>query len=450
MVKFHLIGVGGAGMSVVAQLLAAQGAQVSGSDQADSPRLQSLSEHGVTTFVGHDAAHVPEDAVVVVSTAVKDSNPELAVARARGQRVIHRSQALALAATGMEFVAVAGAHGKTTTSGMLAQALSHAGVDASFAVGGVVKGFGSGAHLGASNVFVAEADESDASFLNYSPRIAMVTNVEVDHLDYYGSKDAFEQAFVDFAGRIEPGGALVVCADDPGANKLGQAYAQAGGRVLTYGFHADSDATLRDPHLGECARATLSHNGSQWPLQLRVGGEHNLENAAGAFLVGVELGVEPAVMVRALNAFEGTGRRFDFRCEVDGKRLFDDYAHHPSEVEAVLKQARQVAGDGRVLVLFQPHLYSRTKNFCDRFAAALAHADVVVLTDIYGAREAPIEGVSAALISDQIPGASFVPDLHEAARDLALQAQPGDLCLTMGAGSVTEAGSTIEQVWLNQ
>jgi len=233
---FHLIGIGGAGMSVVAQLLAARGARVSGSDAHGGPAFDHLSDLGITTHLGHDAAHVPERSTVVVSTAIKETNPELAEARRRGQEVIHRSQALALAAQGLDFVAVAGAHGKTTTSGMLAEALTDAGADPSFAIGGVVRALGTGAHLGSGSALVAEADESDRSFLNYSPRVEIVTNVEPDHLDSYGTAEAFEAAFVDFAHRLVPGGLLVACAADAGALRLAQSAAAEGLRVVTYSF----------------------------------------------------------------------------------------------------------------------------------------------------------------------------------------------------------------------
>lgn len=454
---FHLIGIGGAGMSVVAELLDSAGYAVTGSDARDSKNIEHLKSLGIDAHVGHSADQVPADATVVVSTAVRESNPELALARSRGQEVIHRSQALALAAKGMDFIAVAGAHGKTTTSGMLASALSTLGVDPSFAVGGIVTGFDTGAHLGHSSVFIAEADESDGSFLNYRPRVALVTNVEPDHLDHYGSREAFEQAFLDFAGKIVDGGLLVVCADDEGARRLGKAYEAQGGRVASYGvasqsqarqWRAKAHATICEPKLqASGASCKVDYLGEEIDLQLGVGGAHNLLNACGALLVGIELGVEAQEMARGLASFAGTGRRFEFRGEVSDRRLYDDYAHHPSEVEAALKQARIQAGDGGVLVLFQPHLFSRTQNFADRFADAFKLADKVVFADIYPAREDPVEGVTSALIADQVPGAKFVPDLREAAEVLADLARPGDLCLTMGAGDVTSMGQVILDRW---
>ena len=366
--RYHFIGIGGAGMSVVAELLASRGARVSGSDRADSPVLERLRGLGITVFAGHDPAHVPADAVVVVSTAIRESNPELAAARGRGQRVVHRSEALALAATGMRFVGVAGAHGKTTTSGMLAVALRSAGADPSVAVGGVVPQFGSGAHLGAGDVFVAEADESDGSFLNYSPSVEVVTNVEPDHLDRYGSREAFEAVFAEFASRLVPGGALVACAEDPGAARLASHARERGITTITYGRPGRCaqrpDAAIEDvDSTASGSTARVEWDGQAAVLRLAVAGEHNVLNATAALLAGAALGVGLPEMAAGLASFTGTARRFEERGRVGSRRLFDDYAHHPTEVAAALRQARVVAGAGGVTVVFQPHLYSRTRIF---------------------------------------------------------------------------------------
>ncbi|MDO5722062.1 MAG: UDP-N-acetylmuramate--L-alanine ligase [Actinomycetaceae bacterium] len=457
--KFHLIGIGGAGMSVVAQLLASSGHQVSGSDQSDSKTLAALRGKGINAVSGHQDNNVPADAIVVVSSAVRETNPELKIARQRSQQVWHRSQALAYAAEGKDFIAVAGAHGKTTTSGMLASALTDAGLDPSFAVGGVVLGFATGAHLGQGSAFVAEADESDGSFLNYQPRIAIVTNVEPDHLDHYGSVEAFEEAFAKFADRIKDGGLLIACSDDPGARRLALA-CQGRLRVWTYGLESAQQAQvpplthtqiLTPNARAEGIEATLQvgeeTGGQTQPLKLGVTGVHNLLNATAAYLAGRELQVESEQMATSLGKFTGTGRRFELRLEHENKRLFDDYAHHPSEVEAAVAQARLVAGAGKVRILFQPHLYSRTRNFAGRFAQALSGADQVILTDIYGAREDPIAGVSSELIAAQLPGATVIADRYRAARALAESAQSHDVCVTMGAGNVTECSSEFEKVW---
>ena len=474
---FHLIGVGGAGMSVLAQLLAERGATVTGSDAVGGDAFDHLRGLGLAVVVGHDAAHVPAGATVVVSTAIKEANPELAAARERGQEVIHRSEALALAARGRDFVAVAGAHGKTTTSGMLAQALSVAGEDPSFAIGGVVRDLGTGAHLGAGRAFVAEADESDRSFLNYDPYLAVVTNVEPDHLDTYGTPEAFERAFLDFARNIRRDGRLIVCADDPGGARLARAAAGRGVPTTTYGTAGagETGRLVGDAHVrveiterragGTSALLTLwSHGTGPEPgpvrpgdctvtgpiaLDLALPGDHVALDAAAAWAAGLELGVAPEVMARALGAFGGTGRRFEVRGEAAGVRVIDDYAHHPTEIEALLTAAREVADarGGRVLALFQPHLFSRTRAFADRFGVALGRADLVVVTSIYPARETQEDfpDVTGATVADRVVGARarYVADHGEAARVLADAARPGDVALTVGAGDVTRLGPVI-------
>ncbi|WP_407342438.1 UDP-N-acetylmuramate--L-alanine ligase [Pengzhenrongella phosphoraccumulans] len=478
--RTHLIGVGGAGMSAIAALLAARGLEVSGSDAREGPALAGLRTAGVTIWVGHDAAHVAGAQTVVVSTAVRETNPELAHARVLGLRVLHRSQALAALMADRRSIAVAGAHGKTTTSAMIAVALASAGLDPSFAIGGTVlfelpvavdpgshpaPGPLGGAHDGVGDVFVAEADESDGSFLAYAPTIAVVTNVEPDHLDHYGTREAFEQAFEEFATRIVAGGALVACADDPGAVRLVAAarasLAARGAQVLTYGVAPDADVVveryqaagagstfgLRTAHPALRGAGVAVVDGVlELDLHLAVPGAHNALDAAAAWIAARLVGVEPEVAVAGLGAFRGTGRRFEERGSAAGVRVVDDYAHHPTEVAALLRAARPVARGGRVLVLFQPHLYSRTRAFATQFARALDLADAVVLTDIYGAREDPDPTVTSALITDQVatPGkAELVPDRMAAARRIAERAEPGDLVLTVGAGDVTELAQVV-------
>lgn len=493
--KFHLIGIGGAGMSVVAELLAAH-ASVAGSDARQSKVLDRLSAKGIKVYVGHHEDNLDPEAVVVLSSAIKDSNPELAVARRRGQRILHRSQALALAAEGRDFVAIAGAHGKTTTSAMIAVALRTVGADPSWAIGGTVSGLGSGGHTGEGSVFVAEADESDASFLNYTPRVELVTNVEADHLDHYGSVEAFEEAFTEFARRMVSGGLLVACADDDGALRMAHRAAAQGLRVATYGTKklqvngsdsqacsfADSEPEFADSELevekrdsffldtpgerrdsqgisdiekhvvvggyeltpGGC-RGFVEDSEGTVVLELSVVGEHNLLNAAGAWIVGVELGVGREEMARALHEFSGTGRRFEQRGKVGDITVVDDYAHHPTEVAATLRTAQAVAGQGKVRVLFQPHLYSRTREFAEQFAQALSLAQDVVVTSVYGAREDPIPGVEGNIITSRMESGEFVADKYEAARVIASRAQPGDVVMTVGAGDVTELAPLILQ-----
>lgn len=450
--RFHLIGIGGAGMSVVAELLASRGATVEGSDREESAVLEHLRSVGVRAFVGHEASHVDPTSVVVVSTAIREDNPELAIARERGQLVIHRSQALALAATGMRFVAVAGAHGKTSTSGMLAIALAACGLDPSVAVGGVLPQLGTGAHLGGGDVFVAEADESDGSFLNYSPAIEIVTNVEPDHLDRYHSREEFEQIFVEFARRMVPGGLLVTCAEDEGAVRLADAARAEGLRVVTYGRAeralCEVDVAISDVQVSaHGARARLAWGEHSAELVMSVPGEHNVLNAAGAWAAGIECGLEPQAVADGLGRFTGAARRFEARGQVGTRRLFDDYAHHPTEVEAAIREARVVADGAQVTVVFQPHLYSRTRIFAERFARALAGADHVVLAGIYGAREDPEPGVDSTLISSRVPGASYVEDMHEAARLAASVTPEHGVCVTMGAGSITRCGDDVLEEW---
>ncbi|VEI12599.1 UDP-N-acetylmuramate--L-alanine ligase [Trueperella bialowiezensis] len=437
---YHLIGAGGAGMSVVGQLLVQAGHRVSGSDRSDSANLQRLKESGADVFVGHDAKQVPADAIVVVSTAINPDNPELVVARERGQEIIHRSQALAIAAQDKDFVAVAGAHGKTTTSGMLAVAFGELGRDPSRAIGGNLAGGASGAHLGTGSIFVAEADESDGSFLNYTPRVAIVTNVEPDHLDHYGSEEAFHDAFTEFARRIEFGGLLICCADSPGALELAKRSRAAGIRTWTYGRGdgLEYHAKITDQEDGP----NITFRGKPIELRLSVPGEHNLLNATGALLGGIELGEDAHDMAQALRAFRGTGRRFEQRGEKAGRRVIDDYAHHPTEVRATLQTARAET-ERAVRVLFQPHLYSRTEMFAQEFADALALADSVVVTNVYPAREVPADGRESDAITELLPGAELVADKVAAAHRIAQLSEPGDIVLTMGAGDVTEMADVV-------
>jgi UDP-N-acetylmuramate--alanine ligase len=443
--RVHLVGVGGAGMSAVATLLVARGLAVSGSDSAEGPTLPGLREAGVDVHVGHDAAHVAGVDTVVVSSAIRETNPELAAARAAGLRVLHRSQALAALMADRDAVAVAGAHGKTTTSAMVATALLAAGEDPAFAIGGVVIGPDGplgGARDGAGP-FIAEADESDGSFLNYAPLVAIVTNVEPDHLDHYGTREAFEEAFARFTERIRPGGLLIACADDEGAARLvarvRTPLAARGVSLTTYGRSDGADvlvgATTRGPDGAWLTPVTAAEVSAE--LRLGVPGEHNGLNAAAAWAALRRLGVDDRAAVDGLASFRGTGRRFEDRGSAGGVRVVDDYAHHPTEIAALLRAARQVT-DGRIVVLFQPHLYSRTKAFADEFAAALGAADEVVVTDVYAAREDPDPEVTGALITDRMgEHAHFVPDRLEAARAAAALARPGDLLLTVGAGDVT-------------
>ena len=442
--RVHLIGIGGAGMSGIARILLARGIEVSGSDAKQSRAMLALQALGARIGVGHDPDHLPAaPATVVVSSAIRPANPELVAARERGLDVVHRARALAALTAGRQLAAVTGTAGKTSTTSMLTVALQHCGLDPSFAIGGDLTTSGSGAHEGTGDIFVAEADESDASFLAFSPQVAVVTNVEADHLDHYGSATAYVAAFETFLDRIVPGGALVTCADDPGAAALAATADGRGLRVLRYGRTADCDARLTDfrPD-GSGARIALRHLGVEHLLRLAVPGEHMALNALGAFLAGVELGAEVDLMLAGLAAFAGVRRRFEFRGRAAGVAVYDDYAHHPSKVAAQLRAARDVLGGrGRLVVAFQPHLYSRTREFAGAFGAALGLADEVVVLQVYGAREDPEPGVSGALVADAVTlpadRVHYVPRWEEVPAVVAGVARSGDLVITMGAGDVT-------------
>lgn len=451
--RVHLIGIGGAGMSGIARILLARGAEVSGSDMRESHVVLALRTLGARIAVGHAAANLDllgARPTVVVSSAIRDTNAELAGARAGGLTVLHRAQALALLMAGRRAACVTGTHGKTSTTSMLTVALQHSGLDPSFAIGGDLTVAGAGAHHGSGDIFVAEADESDGSFLAFTPSVAVVTNVEADHLDYHGTEVAYVAAFDSFVARIEPSGALIACADDPGAAVLADRAEAAGVRVRRYGVAASGPADARivsyspgspgEPgdHGG---LVTVSLGGATVPVRVAVPGGHMASNAVGALLAGVELGGSVAGLLDGLAGFGGVRRRFEFRGKADGVRVYDDYAHHPTEVEVTLRAARPVAGAGRLVVAFQPHLYSRTRLFAADFGRALGLADEVVVLDVYGAREDPEPGVSGALVADAVPlprsVVHYEPTWSEVPARLADLAGPGDLVLTMGAGDIT-------------
>ena len=446
--RVHLIAIGGAGMSAVARLMLARGLPVSGSDAADTTVLESLRGSGARVHLGHDAAHVADVDTVVVSSAVRDDNVELAAARAANLRVLHRSQALASLMGGQRRVAVAGANGKTTTTSMLVVGLVAAGADPSFASGGEIAQLGTNAALGGGPAFVVEADESDGSFLAYHPDVAVVTNVQPDHLDHYGTLENVEAAYAAFVDSVPDGGLLVACHDDDGSRRLAENTRAAGRRVRTYGHAAGADlrvGEVRSEDLG--TRSVFVHEGVERVLELAVPGDHNVMDAAAAYLAAVAgLGADPDAVLAGLAGFGGARRRFEVRGEVDGVTVVDDYAHNPAKVAAVVGTASDIvrrAGRGALRVVFQPHLYSRTRDFAAEFAAALAPADQVVLLDVYGAREQPMDGVGSQLIADplrELPGQRSVllaPARSDAVTALVDAAGPGDLVLTVGAGDVT-------------
>lgn len=453
--SYHMIGIGGHGMSVVSELLMEGGARVSGSDRDDTPTLAILQDLGIDAYSPHGAKDFDPQATVVLSSAIRPNNVELVLARERGQKVIHRSEALRLAAGSQKFVAVAGTHGKTTSSAMIAVGLLEAGKNPSFAIGSSITGVGTGARSGAE-IFVAEADESDRSFLNYSPTIELITNIEPDHLDSFGSDEAFFDVFREFAERIQSGGTLICFAEDAGSADLARKMeSRSDIAILTYGRPGRSligpDVAITEQKLTPLGiEGTLEHRGVSYPLKLQVSGEHNLLNAAGAWCTLVQLGIPPEQAASGLGAFAGTERRFDLIGTVDGRTLIDDFAHHPTEVESALQQARLVADGNRVVVVFQPHLFSRTDFFKQEFADALALADIAVVADIDGAREDPIEGITSDLILDLVPeGATFIPGgpAEQAARIGADLTEAGDLCVLMGCGNIYLQEPTVLERW---
>ncbi|WP_394941062.1 UDP-N-acetylmuramate--L-alanine ligase [Psychromicrobium sp. YIM B11713] len=431
----HFIGIGGAGMSGIARIMLASGVPVSGSDAKDSAAVAELRGLGARVFIGQAAENLADAATVVVSTAIKASNPELAAARQRGLKILHRSEALAATMAQDAVVAVAGTHGKTTTTSMITVVLREAGLDPSFAIGATVPALGVNAAHGTGKIFVAEADESDGSFLNYRPQLEIITNAEPDHLDHYGTAEAVMQAFTDFIALLPGDGTLVACADDPGSAGLAAAAAARGTRVLRYGRAASAEIRL----LGDF----LEFSGQRHELRLAVPGEHNRLNAAAAFAAAVELGVAPSLAISSLGTFTGAARRFELKGESSGVRVFDDYAHHPTELTAALTAARTVAAGHRVLVLFQPHLFSRTREFAQEFGAALDLADLAVVLDIYPAREEPLPGVTSELITATAERAEYTADPQRAIERIVEQAGPGDIVLTIGAGDVTQYGAVL-------
>ncbi|MHB9858312.1 UDP-N-acetylmuramate--L-alanine ligase [Streptomyces sp. YIM S03343] len=444
----HFIGIGGAGMSGIAKILAQRGAKVAGSDAKDSPTVEALRALGVTVHIGHAAEHLADDAsCIVVSSAIRQDNPELARAAELGIPVVHRSDALAALMIGLRPIAVAGTHGKTTTTSMLAVSLTELGLDPSYAIGGDLDAPGSNALHGTGDIFVAEADESDRSFHKYAPEVAIVLNVELDHHANYASMDEIYESFEIFASRVVPGGTLVVSADHAGARELTRRLAGSV-RTVTYGEAEDADVrVLSVAAQGLKSEVTILLDGSELTFTVSVPGRHYAHNAVAALTAGVALGIPAAELAPALAAYTGVKRRLQLKGEAAGVQVIDSYAHHPTEMTADLEAMRAAAGDARILVLFQPHLFSRTQELGTEMGQALALADASVVLDIYPAREDPIPGVTSALIIEAAEAAgadvTAVHDKAEAPSVVAGMARAGDLVLTMGAGDVTDLGPLI-------
>lgn len=433
----HFIGIGGSGMSGLAGMFLDRGIRVSGSDRADSAALRALESRGATVFVGHDASHLPDDVDTVIHTgAIWPQNPEYLLAKERGLHVIHRSQALHWLIGGRRLVSVAGAHGKTTSTGMIVTAMRRLHETPTFVSGGVIAELGVSSATGSDDLVVIEADESDGTFLLYDTSIALITNVDPDHLDHWKTRDAFYDAFVSFGNNASE--AVVISSDDAGAQKVHARLTHD--NVLTFGRAESADVRVSDITTDGPVSFTVTYAGESVTGQLAVPGEHNAINAAGVIAVLLTLGHGLEESLRALEAFAGTVRRFELHGTQRGISIFDDYAHHPTEVAAALAAARTVVGEGRIIAIHQPHTYSRTRDMFHEFADVLeSHADQTIVLDVYGAREDPIPGVTGALVSDAFHDPSkvhFVADWAEAAAYTASIAREGDYVITLGCGNV--------------
>ncbi|HEY8912685.1 UDP-N-acetylmuramate--L-alanine ligase [Lacisediminihabitans sp.] len=434
--RVHFVGIGGAGMSGIARLFLAAGVPVTGSDIRATETVEALRASGVAVAIGHAAANIRDADTLVVTGAIAEDNPEFLAARERGLPIVHRAQALAWLTRNHRVVAVAGAHGKTTSTAMIVTAMLALDADPSFVNGGVIRSLGVSAATGAGEVFVVEADESDGSFLLYDTAISLITNVDPDHLDHYGSEEAFEEAFVTFARKATE--RVVISADDPRAVSV---TSRLGDRsVLTFGQHPGADIRLHDIDSAATVAFTLHYLGTDYSTRLRVAGLHNAINAAGAFGVLVCLGFEPQTALDAIALFDGTERRFELRGSVGGVSVYDDFAHHPTEIRAALSGARGVVGGGRLIPIFQPHLYTRTRDMAQEFAETFESlADHTIVVPIYGARQDPEPGVTGELITGRFSDPSsgrYFTDWQDAVDYAARIARPGDFVIPMGGGDI--------------
>jgi UDP-N-acetylmuramate--alanine ligase len=468
--RIHFVGIGGVGMAPLARTMLGKGLPVSGSDIKDTAIVQALRGLGASIAIGQAARNLDGVDTVVVSTDIPESNVEVLTARERGLRVLHRASALASLMPGCRAVAVAGTHGKTTTTSMIAVALRNAGLDPSFVIGGEIGDTGESGYAGRGDVLVAEADESDGTFVHYSPDIAVITNIELDHPDHFADVAQVCTEFRAFAERLVPGsGVLVACVDDPAVREVAEATRARGVEVLSYGAAADADVRVADvstaggfPRFTLIVRQKIVHQdkskaeieaeiesepesaAAYGPVTLAVPARHNALNAAAAFAVGLALGVEPGEYLDGIAAFRGARRRMQFLGEAGGVRVYDDYGHHPTEIASTLTAARELADAGRVIAAFQPHRYFRTDTFLHEFGPALGGADVAVVLEVFAHGETPIPGVSGAVIAAEtgLPAGSslFEPDFEAVPGRLAALARPGDLVVTIGAGDITEIG----------
>jgi UDP-N-acetylmuramate--alanine ligase len=452
--RVHFVGIGGAALSGLARVMSQRGVAVSGSDAKDSGALSALRDIGVACFVGHHAEQVDGVDVVVVSTAIPADNPEVQRAQELGLPLWPRAAAVQSVLLGRKAVVVTGTHGKTTTTAMLTTALLHAGADPSYAIGSTLIASGLNASAGAGDVFVAEGDESDAAILAYTPAGAIVTNIDADHLDFFATADAYAQVFEDFLDRIEPGGFVVCCVDDPGAGRLASI---AEGRPLDtvrvgLGDGPGLDLAARNVTFGVGGVVASRYDvfagtARLGAVELSSPGTHYVLDSLAALAAGLRLGFGVDELAAGLASYRGSGRRMELKGAAGGVTVYDSYAHHPTEIRSDLEAARAVAGHGRVVVCFQPHLFSRTRIFGAAMGTALAAADEVIVMDVYAARENPEPGVDGSLVADAVPlprdHVAYEPDWDAAAERVVERVRPGDLALTLGAGDVTDVGPQI-------
>jgi len=441
--RVHIVGIGGAGMSGIARIMVARGVVVSGCDAKDSRRIAALRALGVDVSIGHSADHVAAADTLVVSTAISATSAELVAANASQVPVLGRAAALAALMLGARGVSVAGTHGKTTTTSMLTVALQHCGADPSFAIGSELNETGSNAYQGSGPDFVAEADESDGAFLALPAFAGIVTNVEPDHLNYWGTFEAIEAAFLEFCAAIGGrGGFVTVCLDDPGGARLVSAARSAGVDIRTYGETEAADYRIELLGVGESGwRFDVWARGVRLgEIQLGVPGRHNVLNATAALVTGIGLGYNAADLREGLASFSGTRRRFDYKGSVAGVRVYDDYAHHPTEIAATLRAMREVCGDGRIVVAFQAHHYYRTAMFVKEFGEALGLADDVVVLEVFAPGEEAIPGASGVAMAAHVPlpadNVVFEPSWSRVAEQLVGRARSGDVVMTLGAGDI--------------
>ncbi len=446
--RVHFVGIGGAGMSGIAKIMLSQGIVVSGSDLKHSTVTGALETAGAKIFIGHQAENLLDVDLVVLSTAISESNLERLIALERDIEIISRAEALAILMSGKKSIAVAGTHGKTTTTSMLTVALQSAGLDPSFSIGGTLNASGANAHSGSGEHFIAEADESDGSFLAYKPFGAIITNIELDHVDHFENIEQINSLFDQFVGSIQAGGFIIACHDDHGVQELIARAVRKDISFLTYG-KIDSDFQVSREILNPgTSTARITWNGKvMGDLNLLIPGSHNVLNAAAAVAAGAILGVATDQLLEGIASFTGSRRRFELVGEIDGVRVIDDYGHHPTEIRVTLEAARRFVGSGNLFVIFQPHRYSRTLRFSQEFADELSKADRTFLLEVYAASEEPIAGVSSLLISGKMATERviFEPSMIAVVEKVVELAKPGDLIMTLGAGDVSSLGPVILQ-----